>query len=135
MINLLVTTDFSARSRKGINHAFKMAKQLKSARITICTIVEKHAPSPLIPHYKLATPNVKEVMEHLKKFLGARASDCKFLVVKAPLISKGILKAAREAKADYIITSSHGYSPLSAFFIGSTTQKIIAASKIPVIVV
>jgi nucleotide-binding universal stress UspA family protein len=48
---------------------------------------------------------------------------------------EGILKAARARKCDAIVMGSHGRSALGGLFLGSETQRVLAHSRIPVIVI
>jgi nucleotide-binding universal stress UspA family protein len=47
---------------------------------------------------------------------------------------EGIAKAARRKKCDAIFMASHGRSGLAKLVMGSVTQKVLAQSKIPVVV-
>lgn len=46
----------------------------------------------------------------------------------------GIIEAAEKMKCDVIFMPSHGRGELAALLLGSTTQKVLAHSKIPVLV-
>lgn len=46
-----------------------------------------------------------------------------------------ILGAARKAKADLIVMASHGRKGFEALLLGSETQKVLARSNVPVLVV
>jgi len=47
---------------------------------------------------------------------------------------QGIIEAAGKAKCDVIFMPSHGRGEFAALLLGSTTQKVLAHSKIPVLV-
>ena len=46
-----------------------------------------------------------------------------------------ILAAARKAKADLIVMASHGRKGFEALLLGSETQKVLARTNVPVLVV
>jgi len=48
---------------------------------------------------------------------------------------QGILKTARARKCDAIVMASHGRSGLAGLFLGSETQRVLAHSSIPVLVI
>ena len=48
---------------------------------------------------------------------------------------EAIINEARKVKADLIVLASHGRRAVSALFLGSETQKVLAMSKIPVLIV
>lgn len=54
--------------------------------------------------------------------------------VKAESPDYGIIATARRKKCDVIFIASHGRSGLSRLMMGSVTQKVLARSKIPVLV-
>lgn len=48
---------------------------------------------------------------------------------------QAILKVARAAKCDAVVMSSHGRGGLGGLLLGSETTRVLANSKIPVLVV
>ena len=49
--------------------------------------------------------------------------------------AEAIVAAATKAKADVIVIASHGRKGLQKFLLGSETQKVLALTKLPVLVV
>jgi nucleotide-binding universal stress UspA family protein len=47
---------------------------------------------------------------------------------------QGIIAAAKSRKCDVIFMASHGRGEFAALLLGSVTQKVLAQSKIPVLV-
>jgi nucleotide-binding universal stress UspA family protein len=47
---------------------------------------------------------------------------------------QGIIDAARKKRCDLIFMASHGRGTLATLLLGSVTQKVLAHSKIPVLV-
>jgi nucleotide-binding universal stress UspA family protein len=47
---------------------------------------------------------------------------------------QGIIDAARKRKCDVIFMASHGRGEFASLILGSVTQKVLAKSKVPVIV-
>ena len=50
-------------------------------------------------------------------------------------IVPGLLEEAKAVKADMIVIGSHGKGALKSLLVGSVTQKVIALSPVPVLVV
>jgi nucleotide-binding universal stress UspA family protein len=54
--------------------------------------------------------------------------------VKSGRPYRAILDAAARGKADLIVMASHGRSGVTELLLGSETRKVLALSKIPVLV-
>jgi nucleotide-binding universal stress UspA family protein len=61
--------------------------------------------------------------------------DCSTLRAVNSRPWEGILKTARARKCDAIVMASHGRTGLGGLFLGSETQRVLAHSKIPVLVI
>ena len=59
---------------------------------------------------------------------------CKTLFLTDSQPFKGILRAARRQKCDAIAMASHGRGGLGGLILGSETTRVLAHSKIPVVV-
>jgi len=84
--------------------------------------------------------------EDIKKQVGSvlkRAEDaakqagvsCDTIQVEEVALYQAIITAAAERGYDLIVMASHGRSGLSAVVLGSVTNKVLAHTKIPVLVV
>jgi nucleotide-binding universal stress UspA family protein len=79
---------------------------------------------------KLAAKGVKAGVR-LAKALGAKVTGV--LVTRQPW--QGILKAARARKCDAVVMASHGRGGLGGLILGSETTRVLASSRLPVLVV
>jgi nucleotide-binding universal stress UspA family protein len=61
--------------------------------------------------------------------------DCSTLLAVNSRPWEGILKTARARKSEAIVMASHGRSGLGGLFLGSETQRVLAHSRIPVLVI
>ena len=61
--------------------------------------------------------------------------DCSTLLAVNLKPWEGILKTARARKCDAIVMASHGRTGLGGLFLGSETQRVLAHSRIPVLVI
>jgi nucleotide-binding universal stress UspA family protein len=66
----------------------------------------------------------------------AKAARVRFdsVCAKAPTPYEGIIATARKKKCDVIFMASHGRSGIAKLLMGSVTEKVLATSKIPVVV-
>jgi nucleotide-binding universal stress UspA family protein len=64
----------------------------------------------------------------------AAGVPCETLMTSAATPHQGIIDAARKKKCDAIFMSSHGRGGFATLLLGSVTQKVLAQTKIPVVV-
>lgn len=127
---ILVPTDFSEMEEKERDFAWKLAKGL-DAEIMLLHVLELH-------DYEF-TPRVLDnmfdsVMKRLKKRRRREKEDIKVSedVTRAINASLGIVDYAETHKYDLIVISTCVHSKIERFFLGSTTEKVISYSHIPV---
>lgn len=143
--NILVPTDGSELSRKAAEKAVTLA-QTVGARIVGFHVAPAYHPQVnddyYVPRESMSpaqfAAKTKQVAE---KHLGAitQAADAGHVAsenhyVNSDFPADAIVAAAKQYKCDAIVMASHGRTGLSHFFLGSQTQKVIAHTKIPVVV-
>lgn len=140
---ILVPTDGSEVSQKALEPALQLAKQLGAS------IVAYHGIEANLPYYRgedyVDTGAMKALEaraeEQAAKYVGdvkaaadAAGISCETLVTKPAVPHEGIVSAAEKSQCDLIVMSSHGRGGLRSFVLGSVTQRVLASSKIPVMV-
>lgn len=142
--NLLVATDGSKPSEKAMVHAIGLAGKL-GAKITAFYAAPDY-PEPVYSegiiyemmsrkdYAAMATADAEKILAKIAKKAEAAGVMCetRHALSRAPW--EAILAAARKYKCDAIVMGSHGRGGLAALFLGSETQKVLAHSKLPVIV-
>ncbi len=139
---ILVATDGSPRSTKAIITAASIAKAL-NATLVACTA------TPPYPYYGLGEV-LPESEGQYKAVAGATATE---RLTEAERVARevgipflgvikeqqnphhAILQTARENECGLIVMASHGRGEVSSLFLGSETQKVLAFSDRPVLVV
>ena len=143
--HLLVATDGSKQSDKAVVHAIALAKRL-GARLTAFYAAPDY-PEPLyvegivyemIPrkdYASAAAGDADRILGKVTKRAQAAgiACDTRHMLTHVPW--EAILAAARKAKCDTIVMGSHGRGGLAALLLGSETQRVLAHSTLPVIVI
>jgi nucleotide-binding universal stress UspA family protein len=144
--HILVPTDGSSLAARGAREGVRLAKAL-GARISAVYVAAPYAP----PAYgegivyspgPFSTSEYKKLTEKLaKKALGGveRAAQaagvrCRTRVVTDPQPWRGILRAARAERCDAIVMGSHGRGAVAGLILGSETNRVLAHSKLPVLV-
>lgn len=142
--NLLVATDGSKHSDKAVAHAIGLAGKL-GAKVTAFYAAPDY-PEPVYSegiiyemmsrkdYAAMAAADAEKILAKVAKKAEAAGVKCEthHALSRAPW--EAILAAAKKNKCDVIVMGSHGRGGLAALFLGSETQKVLAQSKLPVIV-
>jgi len=144
--NLLVPTDGSKLSDQAVKVAIMLAAAL-GARITLFYAMPAD-PAPLYAESAVMAAYVppevfkEQVSRFAARALAKAAGKAMAAGVKVKTLQAasetpfaGIVAAAGKHKCDLIVMASHGRRGLSGFLLGSETQKVLAHSKVPVLVV
>ncbi len=142
--NILVPTDGTALSRRVIRQAVRFAKE-QEARVTGLYVAPPYKPGVIedAPMLNFVTPRQYEeraratARGHLKEIettAAAAGVRCETLHAMSDFPYDEIVRTARRRKCDLIYMASHGRRGISRLLLGSQTSKVLALSKIPVIV-
>lgn len=147
--HILLPTDGSKLSAKGVKQAIKMARALR-AKITAVHVVgsyhqlvrdqEDGFMMPVISALKSdfedrAAARAKEILSPVKAAASKAGVKCDTVAATGDFPFEAIIKQARKSKCDLIMMASHGRSGIKGFLLGSETAKVLTHSKIPVLVV
>jgi len=141
---VLIPTDGSKLARKAIKAGVVLAKKL-GAKVTGYYAMETLQPYVYTDGYILNAATLKGFEERARelgrKHLGevekaAKAArvPCDTVMTKSATPAQGIIDAATKKRCDVIFMASHGRGELAALVLGSVTQKVLARSRIPVLV-
>jgi len=140
---ILVPTDGSELSDKAIDIAVRFAAG-GGARLVALSVAEPQttpylAEGSTVVDAEYYARKVQEIAQANvdKAEAAARTAGvpCEKVVRTSINPYEEIVKAAQEFGCDAIFMASHGRKGLSALFVGSETQKVLARSTIPVLVV
>jgi len=127
---ILVPTDFSEHEEVERDYAWKLAKGF-DAELVFLHVLELH-------DHEFPPRMLDEMMDTVTKKLAARKKgekeDIKITedVIRALHASLGIVDYAETHKCDMIVISTCGPGAIERFFLGSTTEKVISNSSVPV---
>jgi nucleotide-binding universal stress UspA family protein len=143
--HLLVPTDGSKLSESAVRIAARLARAL-GARITAIYVVPEGVPTlfsgdKLYGSGILGREYAALARREARKALAVVEIEAKLAEVSyssvQPLARRpwqAIIRAARSRRCDLIVMASHGRGGLKALALGSETAKVLAHSKIPVLV-
>jgi nucleotide-binding universal stress UspA family protein len=141
---ILIPTDGSALSRKAIKAGVRLAKALR-AKVTAYYAMEMFQPyvygdgtvidsATLDAFEQRARQQGQKYLAEVEKAAKAAGVGCEKVMTKPVTPYQGIIDAARKRKCDVIFMASHGRGEFASLILGSVTQKVLAKSKVPVIV-
>ena len=131
MKNIVATTDFSARAALAVLRASQLASHF-SAALSLVHVVDDDMP------LDFATAAVHAAESELAKVadeVREKYQVSSRIEVTRGQAFKGILDAAEEASADLIVVGAHRRDILREIFVGTTAERTIRSSKLPVLMV
>ena len=140
MKRILVPTDFSQHAENALKVAAQIAKKNDSEIIILHMIELPHQMNDAI----LGGASIPETMLFMKKAneMLDEVSNRPYLdgipiteIVKMDKPIHGISQVSRDYETDLIVMGSHGLSGIQELLIGSTTEKVVRNSEIPVLVI
>jgi nucleotide-binding universal stress UspA family protein len=143
--HILVATDGSRLSLKGIKAGVRLAAAL-GAKVTGVTVIAPwRTPMysegvaygiPLSPQqYKVAAEkSARKALAAVKIEAQAAGVACTTQVAIDDQPWAGILRVAKSKRCDLLSITSHGRGGLGGLLIGSETTRVLAHSKLPVLV-
>jgi nucleotide-binding universal stress UspA family protein len=142
--NILVPTDGSALSRRAIKGAVQLAKEQK-ARVTGLHVAPPYEPDiredvaviRFVSPQQHAARTKAVARMHLKvieKAASAAGVPCESLYAASRFPYEEIVRTSLRRKCDLIYMASHGRRGISRLLLGSETSKVLAHSKVPVLV-
>lgn len=136
---ILVPTDGSASSRLALQNAAEIAK-LTGAEIILLHVTftpQAYWGNNLAYGVTISQEELEqlgtEIIQETMNNLDYEVQITPQIVTGSPATS--IIKMATDAKIDLIIMGSHGHGPFSGAFLGSVSQRVLAKSFCPVMVV
>ena len=143
--HILVATDGSKLAAKGVKSGVRLAKSL-GAKLTAVYVIPPYVP-PVYGEAAIYIPEVtpkryKDLTEkEAKKALALAEIEAQTAGVAWKTVSltadqawQGIVRTASSKKCDLIVMTSHGRGGLTGLILGSETTKVLAHSKVPVLV-
>lgn len=140
--HILIPIDGSRLAGKAVKAGVKFAKEL-GARVTFYHAIDVTAAfaagefvtSSVIE--QIETGSHKQALKRLAeaaKVAQAASVPCETLSATPQTAYRGIVDAARRKRCDVIFMASHGRGELASLVLGSVTLKVLAHSRIPVLV-
>ncbi len=136
MVKVLVPVDFSPGSKCSIEKGFKILPHVDEAFfIYVIPLGMKELEDFVEPNsLEYARKKAEEKMKRFVESLNIDADNISYAIADGDPASV-LIDLANSGKFDVVLISHKGHSYIVDFLVGSITLKLVAKSKIPVIVV
>lgn len=140
--HILVPTDGTVRSKHAVDAAIRLAAPL-GARVTVFHVIPRFHASDVImglleanreDYERAALEFARSELASARRAAEAAGVACDSLHATGDDVAREIVAAATRAGCDLILMASHGRHGIEAVLLGSETQKVLAHSRIPVLV-
>ncbi|MBX4995101.1 nucleotide-binding universal stress UspA family protein [Rhizobium binae] len=140
--HLLIPTDGSALSTAALEKSIRFASEI-GAKATVLTVTQPFKVLSLTPdqlefsheeYDRYAGQVADEILEQARN-VAAQAEVVCYATREIDIDpSVSIVRKAAESNCDLIAMGSHGREGFKAFMLGSVTMKVLANSRVPVLV-
>jgi nucleotide-binding universal stress UspA family protein len=140
---ILLPVDGSPASRRAIACAATYARKLRAEIVGVhvvtpyeLAIYSRARPAIVTPDQfkKLATRISERILSAVSNAAAAAKVPCRCLTMWNAAVADAILLTARVQRCELIVMASHGRTGLQRILLGSITQKVLAGSRVPVMV-
>lgn len=139
---ILVPIDGSSASLRAVDKAIALAQAFGS-RIAVLNVIDVYPFVGVGADYAFgqneymaaATANANQALARAEAAVAQAGVPCERKLVEGHVIHDGILEAANALEADLIVMGSHGRHGFEKLLLGSTTQRVLSRTSLPVLVV
>jgi nucleotide-binding universal stress UspA family protein len=140
--HVLLPTDGSALSMKAVESGIAFAKAA-GAKVTVLTVIEpsgvlgtdsKRVAATRKAYEQHVKDNAERELKDAERTARKQGVPCTTLVQKHAQPYQAIIETAAKRRCDLIAMASHGRSGVAALLLGSETSKVLAYSRVPVLV-
>ncbi len=145
--NILIATDGSIISHKGVDHGLALAKAL-SCNATVVIVTKPFPMEGVIDvtgwvsgendqiRYDASQKEFADtVLRDARKAAEKLGVEAKYMQVSDHSPAEGILATAKSQGCDLIVMASHGRRGIGRLLLGSQTAEVVHHSTVPVLVV
>lgn len=139
--HILLPTDGSDASKRALEKGAALAKAL-GAEVTLMTAIDQYPVGMMggvyraedNPMHQAAREAANHWLDAAQALIAAHGLKIHRIVSENRSIYQSILEAAKTSGADLIVMGTHGAGALERLIVGSQTQRVLAHTTIPVLV-
>ncbi len=133
---ILITTDFSNDSLAAVDEAKKIASS--DSKILLVHVVEDRVPPLVTPELwnRVMDDHRNTSEQHLEEYAKEHLADFDCTAVALTGVPEVVIpELATKHNASLIVMASRGHNLAGKIFIGSTADRVLRASRCPVLIV
>ena len=141
---IVLTTDLSSESWKALDIAATLAKKCESS-LTVLSVVQDPAYFTMSELYgagnafadvdRIHAEAVRKAKEIVAEHLKDSGVQAEVIVASGINVPKVVVEETEKLGADLLVLTTHGRSGLSHMLMGSTAERVVRTSTVPVLVV
>lgn len=140
---ILVPLDGSSASRRALGQAIAFARRLRASVVALHVVTPyeialytRRRPAVTTPDAfaKDATRVAERILSGARMTARSAGVPCVCRIVWESTVVDSILRTARADRCGLIVMAAHGRTGLQRILLGSITQKVLAATRVPVMV-
>jgi nucleotide-binding universal stress UspA family protein len=139
---ILVPVDGSGASLRAVDKAVVLA-QAFDGRIDLVNVIDAYPFVGIGADYAFgqteymtaASASANQALARAEAAVAAAGLQCQRKIIEGHVVHEGILEAAEAMGADLIVMGSHGRHGFQKLLLGSTTQRVLSHTELPVLVV
>ena len=130
MIKILVATDLSERSAHAVQRAVQLIRRQGGGEWSLLHVIDDDAPAA---HVQRQVQQAETLLQAQAERLGEQAGSVPRVIVATGEAATLIVEGARGMGADLLVVGAHRKSALRDFFVGTTLERVVRSSHLPVL--
>lgn len=130
MIKILVATDLSERSAHAVQRAVQLIRRQGGGEWYLLHVIDDDAPAA---HVQRQVQQAETLMQAQAERLGEQSGSVPRVIVGTGEAASVIVESARGMAADLLVVGAHRKSALRDFFVGTTLERVVRSSHLPVL--
>jgi universal stress protein E len=130
MIKILVATDLSERSAHAVQRAVQLIRHQGGGEWSLLHVIDDDAPAA---HVQRQVQQAETLLQAQAERLGEQAGSVPRVIVGTGEAATVIVESAQGTGADLLVVGAHRKSALRDFFVGTTLERVVRSSHLPVL--
>lgn len=130
MIKILVATDLSERSAHAVQRAVQLIRRQGGGEWGLLHVIDDEAPAAYVQRQ---VQQAESLLQTQAERLGEQAGSVPRVIVGTGEAAAVIVESAQGMGADLLVVGAHRKSTLRDFFVGTTLERVVRSSHLPVL--